>query len=122
MSYPLGVHYHVPHGMAGAVFLPYVVEQNLARGVTDYAELYTATAGADQLLGRDARARAFAARLREVWDELGIPTTLARFGVGDDIDPLVRDTLDLGAALDQNPVPFGEAELRQILGTMTGVA
>ena len=28
MSYPLGVHYKVPHGIGGAIFLPHVIEYN----------------------------------------------------------------------------------------------
>ena len=40
MSYPLGVHFGVPHGIGGGIFLPHVIEHNINSGFIDYAELY----------------------------------------------------------------------------------
>ena len=40
MSYPLGVIYKVPHGIAGGIILPYLIKFNVDSGYTEYAELY----------------------------------------------------------------------------------
>ena len=40
MSYPLGVHYGVPHGIGGGIFLPHVIDHNINEGFFDYADLY----------------------------------------------------------------------------------
>lgn len=37
VSYPLGVSHHVPHGLAGGVFLPFVFHYNVSRGFTGFA-------------------------------------------------------------------------------------
>ncbi|MDD1664843.1 MAG: iron-containing alcohol dehydrogenase, partial [Methanomicrobiales archaeon] len=39
LSYPLGVHFRVPHGLAGGIFLPPLVGHNVAKGF-DYSDLY----------------------------------------------------------------------------------
>ena len=39
LSYPLGVHYGVPHVIGGAVFLPSVVSLNIDRGFSKYSGL-----------------------------------------------------------------------------------
>ena len=33
MSYPTGVHYKVPHGIGGAIFLPHVIRYNINNGI-----------------------------------------------------------------------------------------
>lgn len=38
-SYPIGVHFKVPHGIGGAIFLASVVEYNVSKGYSEYAEL-----------------------------------------------------------------------------------
>src|SRR6185436_11172475 len=75
MSYPLGVHHGVPHGIAGAVFLPRVAATNVARGVHDYAELYDAPDGSDRDQPRHLKARGFVERVVRLWDMAGIPSS-----------------------------------------------
>ena len=37
LSYPLGVYFDVPHGMAGSVFLPAVIKYNVDNGYNEYS-------------------------------------------------------------------------------------
>ena len=39
LSYPLGVHFCVPHGIGGAIFLPSVVGLNIDKGIDKYSGL-----------------------------------------------------------------------------------
>lgn len=119
MSYPLGVDYRVPHGLAGGLFLPAVAAHNVKRGVQDYADLYGVMENADRALPRDRQAKEFAACLHKVWRRLGVPREATALGLGPDgVDKFVSDTLQLKAALDQNPVSFGEGEIRGILAEL----
>lgn len=116
MSYPLGVLHGVPHGIAGALFLPVVAAHNAAHGVSDYADFYVTMPAADLGRPRAWQAAAFADRIRELWTQVGLPLRLSSVGVnGEAIPALVSGTLGLQAALDQNPIPFGEPEVTAAL-------
>lgn len=116
MSYPLGVFHQVPHGVAGAVFLPAVVKHNVRQGIYDYADLYQTIDGANRGLGREEQAAAFVECFDTAWKRLRIPRDLGQFGViGDQLERLVTSTLDLKGALEQNPSPFGRAEIEAVL-------
>lgn len=123
MSYPLGVRYQVPHGLGGAIFLPQVIEFNLGRGYTDYAELYDALIDESSGLDRSARAAKFLEKIRKLWAQLGIPQNLQSCGfknTGPEKELFINETLELKGALEQNPVPFGAAEIEQTLARMLG--
>jgi alcohol dehydrogenase class IV len=111
MSYPTGVHFRVPHGVGGAMFLPIVAQHNVHEGYFDYGDLHAEMAGARVTASPKDAAQGFVDRLRETWVALGVPS-LREFGVtAGDVDRLVADTLQLQGALEQNPVSFGAAEI-----------
>ena len=105
-SYPLGVHFKVPHGIGGAIFLASVVEFNANHGYTGYAELLDMIEPHPEL---DASEKSvlFATRMRELAALLSVPQTLEKWGVtSDKADEVGKLLLPLQAAFDQNPVPF----------------
>ena len=111
LSYPLSVHFKVPHGLGGGVFLPSVVENNVRQGYMEYAGLL------DFELSNAAKAsRRFLQELKVVWNQLGIPAKLGVFGVEKtDVNLIVRETMEYKGALDQSPVSFYENEIRKTL-------
>lgn len=114
MSYPLSVHYHVPHGIGGGIFLPYVIEHNIKEGYTEYSKLYKANNLAPQLTD------SFLSKMRELWKKLEIPNDLSMFGVKQaDITFITNEAMQLKGALDQNPVPFYEKEITHMLNLLT---
>lgn len=116
MSYPLGVHYKVPHGLGGGIFLPYVVEHNIKQGYVDYAGL------CDKIEGDKINtAQDFVKRMFNFWDGLDIPKDLSFCGLQKSgVDSFIKETMELKGALDQNPVPFYENEINNILQILTG--
>ncbi len=85
ISYPLGVHFGVPHGYAGGVLLPHVVAANQRGGAR---ELYTPLAEAVGTLD-------FAQALFDLYRRLGAPLTLEQWDVGeDDVEHLAALTLE----------------------------
>jgi alcohol dehydrogenase class IV len=120
MSYPLGVHYQVPHGIGGALFLPHVVQHNLRHGCYAYGDLYDAIAGADLRLTVQEKARAFHQQLVEAWAKLEVPASLTATGFEKSFtDIFVAEAMQLKAALEQNPAPFGENEIRRLLNELS---
>ena len=119
LSYPLGVHFGVPHGLGGAMFLPQVARHNIGQGFYGYAGLLQE--GNEENDSKQVEAIRFLDKLEALWGELEIPTNLAKFGVSSaHCDLIVQDTLDLAAALEQNPVPFGEQQIRHVIESFVG--
>ncbi|MFL5858038.1 MAG: iron-containing alcohol dehydrogenase [Solirubrobacteraceae bacterium] len=93
MSHPAGAHFDVPHGIANAINLPWVIEYN-AGGGTDIAnryrdvnELFGLAAGDD-----DATvAHVLAEHVRELVSSLGLPTRLSEVGVPESAIPALVD-------------------------------
>lgn len=114
LSYPLGVHYKVPHGVGGAIFLPHVVQYNMDQGVTAYAGLYEGlNPGSD--LNEAQKSEQFAKDMFATWAEINVPQDLPKIHPDISVDVMVRDTLELKGALEQNPIEFGEPQLRAVL-------
>ena len=106
LSYPLGVHFRVPHGLAGGIFLTRLVEHNVARGF-DYSDLYNAICEGETSLTRERKNGNFIELLEALSRKLGIPCDLGVLGVNrGNVAPLLRDIENLGGAFEQNPVEF----------------
>ncbi len=117
MSYPLGVHYKVPHGIGGAIFLPHVIEYNISKGFYSYTSLYRNNLFDSK---NDIKnAASFIDFIFNIWNQLNIPNEISIFGVYQkNIEEFVKDTMDLKLALDQNPITFYEDEIQMILNKL----
>lgn len=119
LSYPLGVHFKVPHGLAGGVFISRIARFNAERGFVDYADLYDLIAGADHSLTPEEKSIKFCDELDSLLQKLEVPDKLSPFGVQQaDLPNLAQQTMLLIGALDQNPVPFNIKEVEDVLGNM----
>lgn len=114
LSYPLGVHFKVPHGVAGGIFLALVSRQNVASGASVYgglADLLVEQAPRDET----GRALAVCDALDEITVSAGMPR-LSDLGVSkQDLDALAEETFQLSGAIEQNPVALTTADVRGIL-------
>jgi len=120
LSYPLGVDFKVPHGMAGAIFLPWLVQHNTDNGYTGYSELYRLIAGAQQNLEPAAASRQFSEEMWRLCERLQIPHSLQGFGFTKaHLDNFHERAKGFTAAFDMNPVPFTGDDVRRILQALT---
>jgi len=116
MSYPLGTNYGVPHGIAGGIFLPHVIRHNIEQGCYKYSELYDGLHPGESTGDDEGKARRFLEEMSRLWEGLSMPNDLAQFGVGREaISVFIKQTMELKAALDQNPFPFYEKEIEDVL-------
>jgi alcohol dehydrogenase len=113
LSYPIGVDFGVPHGYAGGITLPSVVEWNIERGYYDYGLL---TAGNRRAPDKDA-AQDFLRDLNELYTAIGAPRNFARWNLTKrELPALLTKSLALQGAYDQNSVLFpAEKGTREIL-------
>jgi alcohol dehydrogenase class IV len=104
LAYPLGGHYHIPHGLSNSLVLPSVLRFNLPNAAPLYAELLEivdpdAAAGSDE-----ARAVALADYFDGLIADLQLPATLADAGVREDsLEQLAEDAMLQQRLLVNNP-------------------
>jgi len=104
LAYPLGGHYHFPHGLTNSLVLPAVLEFNLPAAAGLYAELAGLVVGEPVAGSEEAQARALIGALRQLIDDVALPATLQRAGVpGSDLEMLAEDAMLQQRLLVNNP-------------------
>lgn len=116
LSHPCGAHFDVPHGVANAINLPWVIGYNAAGG-PDIAARYR---DVNELLGLEtggsgeAIGHALAEHVRGLVRDLGLPTRLSEVGVPEaGIPALVEGAMGDGCTL-VNPREPTEEELEEL--------
>lgn len=97
MGHVLGASFHIPHGRAVGICLPYTIEFAAKEAPERFAEL-GAMLG-DSAEKGEAGARKLAGRVRELCKVVGVPTSLAEAGIGTEafeanLDKLVEDAFN----------------------------
>jgi alcohol dehydrogenase len=108
ISYPLGVHYKVPHGFAGGLLLPAVIEENISMGYKGYSVFEDEAKGG----------KAFLERIEELFLEIEAPSNFETWGFDSkgDLELIVKYTLEQRAEnLILNPIAFSEENVRTVL-------
>ena len=80
LAYPLGGHFHVPHGLSNALMLPHVLGHNMNAARDDYAALAVEIDPALGGEGTQARASGFVAAMQAIIADTGLGTRLVRCG------------------------------------------
>jgi alcohol dehydrogenase class IV len=115
LAYPLGGHFHVPHGLSNALMLTAVLGHNMPSALTDYAELGVVLDPSLAGQGQQAQARGLIERLQALGREAGVPQRLREVGVeAHHLDMLAREAMKQERLLINNPCPIGEAEARRL--------
>lgn len=104
LAYPLGGHFHVPHGLSNSLVLPYVLEFNMPSAEKMYAELapiiFPDLAGKSHSEMIDGLLKGIAS----LSPDLGLESKLREVGVEDkDLDLLADDAMKQTRLLVNNP-------------------
>lgn len=104
LAYPLGGHYHIPHGLSNSLVLPSVLEFNTCSASELYAELAEIVVGKPVAGSAEAKAAALVGALRELIDAVSLPATLEAAGVDEDkLEMLAEDAMLQQRLLVNNP-------------------
>ncbi len=104
LAYPLGGHYHLPHGLTNSLVLPSVLEFNAPAACELYAELAELVTGEPVAGSAEARTTALIDALRTLIDDVALPATLERAGVDEDaLERLAEDAMLQQRLLVNNP-------------------
>jgi len=109
ISYPLGVHFGVPHGFAGGIILPKVIERNIELGYLGYNEFFYENSHANETL---------LDKMTEVYSLVDVPNNFRnwRFNGEEDVSLIYNLTLkERKENLLLNPVEFSNDSLMSLL-------
>ena len=105
LAYPLGGHFHIPHGLSNALVLPAVMRFNSSAVADHYAAL--ATAAVPGFTGGDtaaASAELFICALEQLMRDLKMPMRLREMNINEgDLPVLAKDALLQQRLLVNNP-------------------
>jgi alcohol dehydrogenase class IV len=111
LAYPIGGHFHVPHGLSNALVLAHVLRFNLPEASHVYAEIATDVFPELGAISAELRGEAFVERLAELSRELGVPQRLRDVNIAkDDLPKLARDAVKQTRLLVNNPRKVTEAD------------
>ncbi len=96
MSHPVGGWYNVPHGVANAIILPYVMEFNLPAATQKFADI-AAAMGHAPTSDFTTDAAAAITLVRQLSSRIGIPSSLRAVGVPEEgLPTLAADAMKSG--------------------------
>ncbi|MCP8941130.1 iron-containing alcohol dehydrogenase [Alsobacter sp. SYSU M60028] len=111
LAYPIGGHFHVPHGLSNALVLPHVIRFNAPLAASAYAEIAPDLFPHLTEIGQQARAQAFGEALAGLSPACGLPTRLRDVGIPEDaLEMLAADAMKQTRLLVNNPRPLAEAD------------
>lgn len=115
LAYPLGGHFHVPHGTANALMLTHVLRHNLHAAMPLYAELGLLLDPALAEQGQQGRAQGFIEALARLSVASGTPQRLSEVGIGaEHLDLLAMEAMKQERLLVNNPCPITQADARRL--------
>ncbi len=108
LAYPLGGKISVPHGIANAMLLPHVLQQNVAA----CPEAYAALAQENDARGVQEQCAAVVDAVQHLLGVLATPTGLKEFGVEEcTIPSLAAEAYTIRRLLDNNARAFSRADI-----------
>ncbi len=119
MSYPLGIYFKVPHGLAVSLLIPRVMEVNIQKGCELYAELAAFIPGVTADMSDMEKSERLQRFVDGLVSSAQMSGALEGYGVSaTDVAELSERSLDLKTALLNNPVEFSREDAEQVLGQL----
>ncbi len=114
-AYPLGSRFHVPHGVANSVLLPYVMQANLDSNLHKHAIIAQMLGVKTPGLSHQEAAQQGVSAVKSLIADVGIPLHLRDLGVPQDaLEGMAIATMDISRLLEVNSKQFTLEDVRQI--------
>jgi alcohol dehydrogenase len=119
-AYPIGAEFHIPHGVANTIMILPVMEFNLMGNLPKFADIAGIFGENTEGLSDRQAARLSLDAVRELAEDLGVPSNLSAYGVKEeDIPGLAEGVMKVTRLLANNPRDLGlkdaEAIYRKVL-------
>jgi alcohol dehydrogenase len=110
MSHPVSAYYNVPHGVANAILLPFVMEYNALADRGKYLKIYNAISDISEYPDTFVP-HMLVRKLRQINQKLGIPESLSEVGVTEEhFDAMADDAMKSGN-IAVNPRSTGKGDI-----------
>jgi len=111
LAYPLGGHYHIPHGLSNSLVLPSVLKFNAPKAAHLYAELLPCLQPDVHILSPAKACDQFIAAMEQLVARAPLPQTLKQANVAEaDLPMLAKDAMLQQRLLVNNPREVSEAD------------
>jgi alcohol dehydrogenase class IV len=115
MSHPLGGRFDVPHGVANAILLPFVMQFNLIARLERFGQVAQALGEKVEGLSTVGAGKKAVEAVRQLSADIGIPGHLSGVGVKAEGLPLVAaDALNMKRAISCNPRVVKQEEIEKL--------
>lgn len=117
LAYPLGGHFHIPHGLSNALILPHMLRFNVEAGEALYAELATAVLPGRRYADAAEASHAFVAEIDSIITDIGLERRLSKLGIApSDVPMMTEDANKIQRLLLNNPRPIAREDIAAIYG------
>ncbi|MBI5606926.1 MAG: iron-containing alcohol dehydrogenase [Deltaproteobacteria bacterium] len=107
MAYPLGTLFNIPHGLANAVLLPYVLEFNRISWPERFARMNQLLSGSTPLISANQGAQRCIKRISSLSQTIGIPRDLKELGIPQKaIRTMAEGVIKVARPIENNPRPI----------------
>ncbi len=104
LAYPLGGNYRIPHGLANAVMIPYVMEYNLPAAIEPYSLIARAMDPCYEISRPRDLAEAAVGLVMELCEDIGLPITMKGLEIPEaDLPGLAPIAMKVARPLENNP-------------------
>lgn len=115
LAYPLGSHFHVPHGVANGILLPHVMQASLTANPSRYVTIAQMLGVKTQGLSQQEAAQQGVAAAKSLIADTGVPLRLRDLGVPQDsLEEMAIATMEISRLLEVNPKQLTLEDVRQI--------
>ena len=103
MAHPLGAFYNIPHGVANALLLPYILEFNAPAALPKYRDMAGAIGIDTSKMNDEEAAKAVVDAVRQLSIKIGIPQKLSELNVKTEDFPALAQAAFADACTPGNP-------------------
>jgi len=115
LAYPLGALFDIPHGLANAVLLPYVLEYNYPGDTAKFARIAAAMGQEDPGSSERDMAGLVVRATAQLGRDIGIPLTLEEMQIPEaSIPEMARAAMEVARPMMNNPRPMTAATAEQV--------
>jgi alcohol dehydrogenase class IV len=115
LAYPLGAMFDIPHGLANAVMLPFVLEYNYPGDIDKFCQLALAMGEEDSGMPPREMAAGAVSAVFDLSEDIGIPGTLEELKIPRNAIPqMAQAAIKVARPIANNPRPVSLSVIEQI--------